>query len=107
MAGGTTTFGQAACAETLAERRSFLADGLTPVACQSCGTEVLVRKHSREHTSIQWTRDPATACPVYAELAAEGGSTALMNTCYRLVDSIAQAAKIGAVPIGDDEESAS
>lgn len=97
--GGATTFGEPTRrAETLADRRRFLTEGLVPVACRSCGTEVLARKNSLDHTSIQWTSDPARSCPVFAELVAAGGSTALLDSCARLSDSIAQAAQDGHFP---------
>lgn len=101
--GGRTTFGvPTARAGTLADRREFLTSGLTPVACRSCGTEVLVRKNSRQHTSIQWTSDPATSCPVYAERVAAGERTALLDTCERLSDTIATAAEAGEIPLGEE-----
>lgn len=95
--GGTTTFGVGpACAETLADRARFLTEGLAPVACRSCGTEVLVRKNSHDQTSIQWTADAASACPNYAGPRWTG--------CAKLSDSITQAAKTGRITILDQEE---
>ena len=91
-----TIFGQPTTrAETAADQREFLTEGLIPVACQACGTQVLARKNSAAHTSIQWTCNPARSCPVYAARVAEGGTTALMDTCEKLTDSIANAAKAG------------
>ncbi|MDV6014183.1 hypothetical protein [Haloechinothrix sp. LS1_15] len=87
----------------MADRRAFLTDGFAPVNCHSCGTGVLVRKNSEKHTSIQWTSDPAVSCPVYAELVAEGGNTALMDTCARLSDSIAAAVASGEISVGSTE----
>ncbi|MQA61519.1 MAG: hypothetical protein GEU86_08485 [Actinophytocola sp.] len=81
----------------MADRREFLTGGLRPLACRTCGTEVLVRKNSPQHTSIQWTSDPAASCPVYAERVAAGGTTALLDTCERLADSIAHAATEGEI----------
>ncbi|MGH3519333.1 MAG: hypothetical protein ACRDQ7_18320 [Haloechinothrix sp.] len=99
--GGQTTFGgPTARADTLADRRDFLTGGLTPLACRSCGTRVLVRKNSPKHTSIQWTTDPATSCPVYAEQVGAGGSTALLDTCERLTESVARAAATGEIEVG-------
>lgn len=101
--GGSTTFGEPAVRPgTLADRADFLTARLTPVACRACGTEVLVRKNSAQHTSIQWTSDPASSCPRYAEQVARGGSTALLDTCPRLADSIAKAAAEGEIPIGEE-----
>ena len=50
---------------TTAERTEFLAGGLRPHACASCGTRVLVKKNSVKHTSIQWTTDAGSG--IFAE----------------------------------------
>jgi hypothetical protein len=99
--GGTTTFGDPASEGTLADRAGFLSHGLSPLACRSCGAGVLVRKGSPRHTSIQWTSDPATTCPVFAEHVAAGGDPALRDTCERLADSIDAAVTDGSLPVGD------
>ncbi|MGH3450517.1 MAG: hypothetical protein ACRDQW_07270 [Haloechinothrix sp.] len=102
--GGRTTFGEPTSrADTLADRREFLTGGLAPLTCRSCGTRVLVRKSSPKHTSIQWTTDPATSCPVYAEQVAAGGSTALLDTCEQLAESIVLAAAAGEIEVGEEE----
>ncbi|WP_216205873.1 hypothetical protein [Amycolatopsis aidingensis] len=82
------------------ERQEFLSGGLRPHHCASCGTCVLVKKNSMQHTSIQWTTDPATSCPVFAERVAGGANTALLDTCEKLADSIAQAAWDGSLEVG-------
>lgn len=81
--------------DTLADREEFLTAGLRPVACRTCATTVLVKKNSPQHTSIQWTTDAATACPVFAEKVAEGTHPALLDTCERLHESIAEADREG------------
>lgn len=53
-----------------AERDEFLTGGMRPHACRRCGTKVLVKKNSEKHTSIQWTTDAASSCPVFAERVA-------------------------------------
>ncbi|PXY33657.1 hypothetical protein [Prauserella endophytica] len=70
------------------------------MACRSCATTVLVKKNSPQHTSIQWTTDAATSCPVFAEKVSEGAHPALLDTCERLRDSIADAAREGAFAHG-------
>ena len=72
-----------------AERQLFLTGGLRPVRCEGCGVSVLVKKNSPAHTSIQWTREATDGC---AEFAAAGGSSALIDTCRTLRDSIDAAA---------------
>ncbi len=49
--------------ETAADKRLYLEIGYTPVACAACGVEVAVKKNSRKHTSVQWTRAAVAACP--------------------------------------------
>ncbi len=36
---------------------------MRPLACEKCGTRVLVEKFSPVHTAVQWTAD-ARECPV-------------------------------------------
>lgn len=55
-------------AQTVVDKQRYLEDGLTPVACRSCGTEVLVRKASSHQKSVQWTVNPADHCPVFKAL---------------------------------------
>jgi len=88
--------------ETDPERTEFLAGGLRPHACSSCGTCVLVKKNSRKHTSIQWTTSAASSCPVFARQRAEGANTALLDTCERLSESISAAAREGEFGVLDD-----
>lgn len=80
----------------------FLTGGLRPHTCSACGTGVLVKKNSRRHTSIQWTTDAATSCPVFAERVAAGANTALLDTCERLRESIAKATVDGDFGVLDD-----
>jgi hypothetical protein len=82
-------------AVTNAERTEFLSGGLRPHACASCGTRVLVKKNSWKHTSIQWTTDAASSCPLFTAHAAAGGNTALLDTCEQLTASIAASVREG------------
>jgi hypothetical protein len=81
------------------ETVEFLTAGLRPLTCRTCGTCVLVKKNSVKHTSIQWTTDAARSCPVFAEKAAAGAQTALLDTCDRLGDSIAEALREGLLEV--------
>lgn len=95
-----STLGQpGARAETLADRQEFLAGGMVPHDCDSCGTRVLVKKNSPKHTSIQWTTDAVSSCPVFAEQAAASGSTARVETCPRLAESIRSAVASGELEV--------
>ncbi|GAB3007082.1 hypothetical protein LWP59_29220 [Amycolatopsis acidiphila] len=80
---------------TTTERAEFLAGGLRPHECAACGTCVLVKKNSWKHTSIQWTTDAASSCPVFADQVAAGESTALLDTCEKLTVSIAESVREG------------
>ena len=71
-------------AQTTADRRGFLADGLRSVECSSCGTCVLVKKNSTHHTSIQWQ----TSTDACSEYAAQTKPSALLDTCSMLRASI-------------------
>ncbi|QWF76906.1 hypothetical protein [Amycolatopsis sp. CA-230715] len=84
-----------------AERDEFLTGGMRPHACRRCGTKVLVKKNSEKHTSIQWTTDAASSCPVFAERVAGGATSALLDTCEHLGDSIAHAVSDGALAVAD------
>jgi hypothetical protein len=85
-----------------AELTEFLTAGLRPVTCHACRTRVLVKKNSAQHTSIQWTSDAASSCPVFAAQAASGANTALLDTCGQLCDSIDYAVREGALKVADE-----
>ncbi|MEU3270763.1 hypothetical protein ABZ639_07935 [Saccharomonospora sp. NPDC006951] len=82
-------------AETRSDTEEFLTEGLRPVSCHACATTVLVKKNSPKHTSIQWTTDAGTSCPVFAERVADGTHPALLDTCDQLRESIGAAAREG------------
>lgn len=74
------------------DRQEALHDGLTPVDCAQCGARVLVKKHSPQHTSVQWTS--VDTCPALKE-------GALTPTCGALRDSIEHALKVGKLAVLD------
>ncbi len=76
-------------ASTDADRHEYLEGGLREVACQACGTRVLVKKLSPQHTSIQWTT-PSDRCPQIAARVASGEHPARIDTCGRLRETIDQ-----------------
>ncbi|HEX6353675.1 hypothetical protein [Actinophytocola sp.] len=84
---------------TLSDEHEYLTSGLTPVACAACTTEVLVRKASREHMSIQWQSSPADSCPEFAARVAAGELSARIDTCPRLREAIERAVATGAVAV--------
>ncbi|EMD24819.1 hypothetical protein [Amycolatopsis azurea] len=81
------------------ETVEFLTAGLRPLNCRACGTCVLVKKSSMQHTSIQWTSDASRSCPVFAERKASGAQTALLDTCGNLGESIEIALKDGELEV--------
>jgi hypothetical protein len=85
-----------------AELTEFLTGGLRPVGCRACGTRVLVKKNSTQHTSIQWTSDAASSCPVFAAQASTGANTALLDTCEQLGASIESAFREGLLKVADE-----
>lgn len=88
--------------ETAADKRLYVEVGLAPVACAHCGTEVLVKKNSAKHTSVQWRSDPASSCPEFAAAVAAGTLSAQYLGCPRLKASIAAAAEAGDLLVPGD-----
>lgn len=88
-------------ADTAADKRLYVEVGMVPVRCRSCGTEVLVKKNSDKHTSVQWTSDPVSSCPEFAEAVRSGARSAQYLGCPLLKQSIAEAAKEGTLVVPD------
>lgn len=86
--------------ETAADKRLYVEIGLTPVTCETCGVEALVKKNSRKHTSVQWSSAGVAACPeMTAARAAD--PAALVLGCGRMKDSIEAAVRAGHVVVPD------
>ena len=75
------------------ESARYLTEGLRPHVCDGCGTTVLVKKNSPEHTSVQWQSD-TSACPQLGPL--ESG-------CSMLRDSIERAVRDGTIEVPADD----
>lgn len=88
-------------AQTAADAQYYITADLRPLKCRSCATAVLVKKNSLEHTSIQWTTDPAASCPELRAGEAAGRVTALQDTCSKLRASIAYAVAEGLLDVGE------
>jgi hypothetical protein len=78
------------------DRADYLHGGLTPVDCGRCAASVLVKKHSLQHTSVQWGPDAMRTCVEFA-----GGDSAQIPTCLALRDSIDLAVKLGRLGLFD------
>lgn len=88
-------------AETSADKRHYVEEGLAQVACGRCATTVLVKKNSSEHTSVQWTTDSAASCPEIAAQVAAGTRSALVLGCPALHRSIQDAVAAGELSVPD------
>jgi hypothetical protein len=86
--------------ETLEDRALYTRGRLAEVTCQECRERVLVRKNSEHHTSIQWTQEAVAGCAVFAELDHHEGGRPVHSGCPRLVASIDDAVRQGAVAVG-------
>jgi len=87
-------------AQTVVDKQRYLEEGLTPLRCQSCQSEVLVRKSSAHQTSVQWTENPAAHCPVFARLSAEGYGPGRPESCGQLEKTIKWAVDEGVLEVG-------
>ena len=86
-------------AQTERDKSRYLVDGATPVECSACGISVQVRKHSVQHTSIQWTADPGQVCQEYQSPTYTRG---VRTSCSRLRKSIEHAVQEGIVHVADN-----
>jgi len=89
-------------ADTAADMQLYVEIGLAPHTCSSCGTEVMVKKNSPKHTSVQWQSDATTSCP---EIAAQVASVAIGGQvlgCARLKETIAAAVRRGELTVPND-----
>lgn len=86
-------------AQTVVDKRHYLEEGLTPLRCQSCSAEVLVRKSSSHQTSVQWTEPPQTHCPVFAKLCANGNAPGRPESCPQLEKTIKWAVDEGVIEV--------
>jgi hypothetical protein len=87
--------------QTDEDKTNYLDGEMHPVECRTCGIRVLVRKNSFQHTSIQWTTDPAKSCQTYAEPGPIASRT-VRPTCPRLKASIEHAVLEGLLHVRDE-----
>ena len=81
--------------EMLADQRLYLEDGLRQLACRGCGALVRVKKTSPQHTSIQWSTQAVRECAEFATRVALGETTALVDGCTTLRETIERAVREG------------
>lgn len=89
--------------DTASDMRLYVEIGLVPVTCGRCGTEVLVKKNSAKHTSVQWTTDARSSCPVIAAQVADGRRGGQVLGCPALKASIDDAVRRGDVMVPPDD----
>lgn len=92
----------AASPDTAADKQLYVEIGLAPVTCSTCGTEVLVKKNSAKHTSVQWTSDAVASCPEIRARAEAGAPAGQVLGCPRLKQSIDHAVRRGDLTVPDD-----
>jgi hypothetical protein len=74
---------------------------MIPLACQTCGAQVLARKSSWNQTSVQWTADATARCAerLDAKRISVPGSRGVFLACSALSESIADAVRCGWLPV--------
>jgi hypothetical protein len=80
---------------TRRDRERYLTAGLADVDCRFCHASVKVKKLGAPYTAVQWNTAASGRCAYFAEVRAEGGSSARVPSCPRLGDSITHAVAEG------------
>lgn len=93
------SFGGSNRAETGEDQRLYLDGRLAAVTCRECAAQVLVKKNSEHHTSIQWPTEALGQCEEFRQLQ-EGEGRRVYVACGRLRASIESAVKRGEISIG-------
>ncbi|OBA68955.1 ferredoxin [Mycobacterium sp. 1554424.7] len=77
---------------------------MIPLACQTCGAQVLARKSTWNQTSVQWTADATARCAerLDAKRISGPGSRGVFLACSALSESIAEAVRCGSLPVVDE-----
>lgn len=86
--------------ETLEDRELYTRGALSEVQCRQCRAQVLVRKNSEHHTSIQWSREAVEACAVFSDLDQREDGRPVHSACPQLVASIEYAVSEGMITVG-------
>ena len=86
--------------ETLEDRALYTQSNLSDVVCRQCRAQVMVRKNSEHHTSIQWTREAVETCAVFSDLDQRDDGRPVHSGCPQLVASIEYAVSEGMVTVG-------
>ncbi len=90
--------------ETLEDRALYTESNLVELPCLDCQARVKVRKNSEHHTSIQWTQEAVANCSTFAKLSHQEGGRSIHAGCPRLIASIEEAVRDGAVAVGTSDD---
>ena len=80
---------------TRRDRERYLTSGLAEVDCRFCHASVKVKKLGAPYTAVQWNATASGRCAYFADIRADGGTSARVNSCPRLGDSIKHAVAEG------------
>jgi hypothetical protein len=80
---------------TRRDRERYLTAGLAEIDCRFCHASVQVKKLGAPYTAVQWNAHASKRCAYFAEVRADGGSSARVPSCPRLSDSISHAVAEG------------
>jgi len=86
--------------ETLEDRRRYTEDRLVDVACLDCLAKVRVKKNSDHQTSVQWSAEARADCQEFQRRGQAPGGRDVHKPCSRMMTSIDDAVRAGAVPVG-------
>ena len=90
--------------DTLADQRLYTSNGLVETSCLDCRAQVMVRKNSQHHTSIQWTREAVEHCTTFTQLDRAVGGRTIHVGCPRLTASIEAAVADGTIAVGSADD---
>lgn len=80
---------------TCRDRERYLTSGLADIDCRFCHASVKVKKLGAPYTAVQWNTEASGRCAYFAEIRAEGSTSARVPSCPRLGDSIKHAVAEG------------
>ena len=86
--------------DTLEEQRLYTEARLVDVACLDCLATVRVKKNSDHQTSVQWSGEARDNCQEFRRQDPATAQRDVHKPCPRMMASIDDAVRAGAVPIG-------
>lgn len=86
--------------DTVEDQRLYTEERLVEVACLDCLAKVRVKKNSDHQTSVQWSTDARADCQEFQRRDQQASRRDLHKPCPRMMASIDDAVRAGAVPVG-------